>query len=144
MIPEWAFQEAITNAVIHRNYFVQDDIQVRIFDDHIEVESPGTYPGHITIENIQSERFARNPTILRTLNRFQSAPNLDIGEGVNRIFQIMKESNLYDPRFFPVSERPNSVLLWLYNLQRIEYWDTVLQYLVEKHRITNKIAREIT
>jgi len=38
LIPEWAFQEAITNAVIHRNYFVQDDIQVRFFDDRIEIE----------------------------------------------------------------------------------------------------------
>ena len=69
LIPEWAFQEAITNAVIHRNYYLQDDIHVRFFDDRIEVESPGTYPGHITVSNIRSERFSRNPIIQRTLNR---------------------------------------------------------------------------
>lgn len=144
LIPEWAFQEAITNAVIHRNYFVEDDIQIRFYDDRVEVESPGTYPGHITVENIRAERFARNPLILRTLNRFQTAPNLDIGEGVDRMFKAMKEQNLYEPIFFPPSFRPNTVLLILLNLQKVEYWDTVSKYLDEKYKITNKDAREIT
>lgn len=144
LIPEWAFQEAITNAVIHRNYFVQDDIQVRFFDDRVEVESPGTYPGHITVENIRTERFARNPLVLRTLNRFQTAPNLDIGEGVDRMFKVMKEKNLYEPLYFPPTIRPNTVLLLLLNIYKIEYWDTVSKYLDENYRITNKMARKIT
>ncbi|MEK9131442.1 MAG: ATP-binding protein [Patescibacteria group bacterium] len=144
LVPEWAFQEAITNAVIHRNYFVEDDIQVRFYDDRVEIESPGTYPGHITVENIRAERFARNPLILRTLNRFQVAPNLDIGEGVDRMFKAMREQNLYEPLFFPPTFRPNSVLLILLNLQKIEYWDTVSKFLDERYRITNKEARGIT
>lgn len=144
LIPEWAFQEAITNSVIHRNYFVQDDIQVRFFDDRVEVESPGTYPGHITIENIRKERFARNPLILRTLNRFQAAPNLDIGEGVDRMFKVMKEKNLYEPLYFPPTLRPNTVLLVLFNLQKIEYWDTVSKYLDDNYKINNSEARNIT
>ena len=144
LIPEWAFQEAVTNAVIHRNYFAQDDIQIRFFDDRIEVESPGSYPGHITVGNIRFERFARNPLILRTLNRFQTAPNLDIGEGVVRMFRIMEESNLYEPLYLPPSIRPNSVLLILFNLQKIQYWDTVSKYLDEHYRIANVEARGIT
>ncbi len=144
LVPEWAFQEAITNAVIHRNYFVQNDIQVRFFDDRVEIESPGTYPGHITVSNIRNERFARNPIISRTLNRFGAPPNLDIGEGVDRMFQIMKERNLYDPLYAPPSTRPNSVLVILLNLQKIEYWDNVSKYLDENYRITNKQARQIT
>lgn len=144
LIPEWAFQEAITNAVIHRNYFIEDDIQVRIFDDRIEIESPGTYPGFITPSNIRRERFARNPVIQRVLNRFQAAPNLDIGEGVDRIYQVMRENNLYEPLYYPVSKRPNSVLLVLFNMQKIDYWDTVSNYLDDNHRINNQKAREIT
>ena len=144
VVPEWAFQEAITNAVIHRNYFVQDDIQIRFYDDRVEVESPGTYPGHITTTNIGSERFARNPIILRTLNRFQAAPNLDIGEGVDRMFKVMKEKNLYEPLFYPPTQRPNSVLLILLNLQKVEFWDMVSKYLDEHYKITNQEARSIT
>jgi ATP-dependent DNA helicase RecG len=144
IVPEWAFQEAITNAVIHRNYSVQDDIQVRFFDDRVEIESPGTYPGHITTQNIRTERFARNPIILRTLNRFESAPNLDIGEGVDRMFKVMTEKNLYEPLYFPPTVRPNTVLLMLLNIQKVEYWDTVSKFLDENFRITNKEARDIT
>ena len=144
LIPEWAFQEAVTNAVIHRNYYIEDDIHIRIFDDRIEIESPGTYPGFITPNNIRSERFARNPIIQRVLNRFQAGPNLDIGEGVDRIYQVMRENNLYEPLYAPVSKRPNSVLLTLFNLQRIDYWDTVSNYLDDNYRINNQTAREIT
>lgn len=144
LIPEWAFQEAITNAIIHRNYFIEDDIHVRIFDDRIEIESPGTYPGYITPRNIRKERFARNPVIQRVLNRFAAAPNLDIGEGVDRIFQVMKDSNLYEPLYFPASRRPNSVLLILFNMQKIDYWDTVSNYLDDNVRINNQKVREIT
>jgi ATP-dependent DNA helicase RecG len=144
LIPEWAFQEAITNAVIHRNYSLEDDIHVRIFDDRIEIESPGTYPGFITPRNIRHERFARNPVIQRVLNRFSAAPNLDIGEGVDRIFQVMKDNNLYEPIYFPASRRPNTVLLVLINMQKIDYWDTVSNYLDGNIRINNQKVREIT
>ena len=144
LIPEYAFQEAVTNAVIHRNYNMQDDIQIRIFDDKIEISSPGAYPGHITHLNIRKERFARNYIIQRTLNRFRASPNLDIGEGVERIFQVMKEHNLYEPVYSSYIEKPNRVELYLYNLQKIDYWDTVKKYLVDNYKINNKQVREIT
>ncbi|HOA18800.1 MAG TPA: putative DNA binding domain-containing protein [bacterium] len=144
LIPEWVFQEAVTNAVIHRNYSVQDDIHIRFFDDRIEIESPGSYPGFITPLNIRTERYARNPLIQRTLNRFNASPNLDIGEGVDRMFEVMSQENLYEPLFFPSSLRPNSVLLVLLNQQKISYWDTVSNYLDNNHQITNADARRIT
>ena len=144
LIPEWVFQEAIANAVIHRNYAVQNDVQVRFFDDRIEVESPGSYPAHITSSNIRQERFARNPTIQRALSRFQEAPNLDIGEGVDRMFTTMAEHNLYEPIFAPAKTHPNTVLVSLVNMQRINYWDTVSQYLDKNGLITNREVREIT
>lgn len=144
IIPEWAFQEAVTNAVIHRNYSVADDIQIRFFDNRIEIESPGSYPGHVNVNNILTERYARNPMILGTLNRFGAAPNLDIGEGVNRMFKVMKEKNLYEPLYFPPYIRPHTVMLVLFNLEAVEYWDTVNKYLEAHYRITNKVARQIT
>ena len=52
--------EAITNAVIHRDYRLNTDIIVRIFSDRIEIESPGLLVGPVTIANIAvaSERTA--------------------------------------------------------------------------------------
>ena len=144
LIPEWAFQEAVTNAVVHRNYYIEDDIQIRIFDDRIEIASPGTYPGHITPQNIRQERFARNVIIQRTLNRFIASPNLDIGEGVERIFQAMKDHNLYEPLYLPADQVPNKVELHLFNMQKINYWDTVKNYLAANYKINNQKTREIT
>lgn len=144
LIPEWVFQEAIANAVIHRNYQVQNDIQLRFFDDRLEIESPGVYPAHITSANLRAERFARNPVIQRALSRFSEAPNLDIGEGVDRMFELMKTHNLYEPIYFPTNIRQNSVLLFLMNIHKVDYWDTVSQYLEKHGTITNQIARGIT
>jgi len=143
-IPERVFSEAITNAVIHRNYAIQNDIQVRVFDNRIEIESPGCYPWHITPHNIQNERYARNPTIIRTLNRFQDAPNLDIGEWVNRMFKVMKENNLYDPQFSTITEKPHSVTVTLLNAHKIEYRDSIKNFILAQGYITNQQARNIT
>lgn len=144
LIPEWVFQEAIANAVIHRNYAVQNDIQVRFFDDRVEIESPGTYPAHITPANLRYERFARNPVLQRVLSRFQEAPNLDIGEGVNRMFELMSKSNLYEPIYIPVTKLPNAVQVSLINTRKVDYWDTVSKYLDLTGKITNQEVRQVT
>ena len=128
----------------YRNYAVQNDIQVRFFDDRIEIESPGTYPAHITPTNLRIERFARNPLLQRVLSRFSEAPNLDIGEGVNRMFELMNKSNLYEPVYLPVTTLPNAVQVSLINTRKIDYWDVVSKYLDSMGKITNQETRRIT
>lgn len=80
--PEEALHEIITNAVLHRDYSIAADCQVRIYDNRIEIESPGRLPGHITRGNILGEQFARNPALVRIANKFPNAPNEDVGEGL--------------------------------------------------------------
>ena len=63
--PRNAIHEIITNAVIHRDYSINDDVHVRIFDNRIEIFSPGPLPAHVTVRNILDERFARNQKIGR-------------------------------------------------------------------------------
>jgi ATP-dependent DNA helicase RecG len=75
-----AIHEINTNAVIHRDYSINDDVHVRIFDNRIEVQSPGPLPGHVTIANILEERAARNPKVVRLLNKFRNPPNKDVGK----------------------------------------------------------------
>ena len=62
--PEETLHEIITNAVLHRDYSIATDIQIRIFDNRIEVESPGKLPGHVTTQNILDTQSARNPKIV--------------------------------------------------------------------------------
>lgn len=81
--PVFAWQEAIVNAVAHRDYSVTGKaIQVRMFDDRLEVESPGRLPGHVRLDNLVQERFSRNPQIVRVLIEFGYMK--DIGEGISR------------------------------------------------------------
>jgi ATP-dependent DNA helicase RecG len=143
-IPDFVVQEAITNAVIHRDYSIQDNIHIRIFDDRIEVVSPGWFPGLVTPETILNDRFARNPIIERTLRKMPNPPNLDIGEGVDRMFNEMSKKNLYLPLYLPRKYTPHSVCVVLFNEERVTYWDIVDKYLREHEDITNKEFRDIT
>ncbi len=143
-IPPFAIQEAITNAVIHRDYSIQDHIQIRIFDDRIEIESPGWFPGLVDPENILDSRCARNPIIERTLKKIPDPPNLDIGEGVNRMFLEMYRKHLFSPFYLPRSYSPHSVKVILFNEERPTYWDMVSKYLDQNGRVSNKEFRNIT
>ena len=70
--PPEAIWEVVVNAIIHRDYAISDDVQVKIFDNRIEIESPGKLPGFVTIENILDVRYSRNKQIVRTLARYKS------------------------------------------------------------------------
>ncbi len=65
--PPEAIWEVVVNALIHRDYSISDDVQVLIFDNRIEVLSPGQLPGYVTTQNILDARYSRNPKIVRTL-----------------------------------------------------------------------------
>ena len=92
--PDETLHEIITNAVLHRDYSVAADVHVRVYDNRIEIESPGRLPGHITLENILREQSARNPKIVRLINKFPDPPNKDVGEGLNTAFEAMKKLRL--------------------------------------------------
>ncbi len=105
LIPEQAWQEAVTNAIIHRSYSMSGDhIRVELFDDRLEVESPGRLPGLVRIENIRSTRFARNPRIARAMADL--GYGRELGEGVDRMFEEMERAGLSDPIY---EQRPASV-----------------------------------
>lgn len=96
-LPRFAWLEAIVNAVTHRSYSLQGDhIRVKIFDDRVEVESPGRLPGPVRIDNIRHTRFSRNPRISRALSDLGLVQELN--EGVNRMYDEMVAVGLPEPR----------------------------------------------
>ena len=66
-----------------------------IYDDRLEILSPGDLPGFITVQNIKEKRYARNPIISRTLTELGVVKELN--EGVARIYREMKEFFLEEP-----------------------------------------------
>ncbi|MFC5828976.1 ATP-binding protein [Nonomuraea insulae] len=139
--PPEALKEIIVNAVIHRDYNISDDILISIYDNRVEVRSPGRLPGHITRDNILEDRFARNPTIVRLLNKYPDAPNKDIGEGLDTVFNAMKAARLKAPQL-RVDDNSFVVILEHAPLARPE--EIVLEYLGNHPEITNRVARALT
>ena len=139
--PTETLHEVITNAILHRDYAVADDVHVRIFDNRVEVESPGRLPAHITPQNILKERFARNGNIVRIINKFPDPPNKDVGEGLNTAFEAMRSLRLKEPI---ISELQNSVLVQIKHERLASAEDIIMEYLENNDMITNRIARGLT
>lgn len=137
--PARVVKEAIVNAVIHRDYRLNRDIFVRIFDDRIEVESPGLLPGNITPVNIaKAGSKARNPLIASNLREFPAPPNIDAGEGVRMMFSEMALADLYPPQYRLNTETAvESVTVTLFNLKRPTAWDEVSDWIDRHGSIAN-------
>jgi ATP-dependent DNA helicase RecG len=138
--PEEALHEVVTNAVLHRDYSIAADVQIRIYDDRVEIESPGRFPGHVTPQNVLNEQFARNPKIVRLVNKFPNAPNKDVGEGLNTAFEAMQKLRLKVPT---IEERDNSVMVTLRHEKLASPEQLVMEYLENHEEITNLIARDL-
>jgi ATP-dependent DNA helicase RecG len=137
--PARVVKEAIVNAVIHRDYRLNRDIFVRIFDDRIEVESPGLLPGTITPATIaRAGSKARNPLIAVNLREFPDPPNIDAGEGVPMMFAEMARSELYPPQYRQNTDAAvESVTVTLFNLKRPSAWDEVSDWIDREGAIAN-------
>lgn len=118
-IPERAVMEAITNAIIHRDYHMKRDIEVKIYEDRVEVESLGLFPYNITRTNIGQVRAEgyRNDLLVKHLREFPSPPNLDQNEGVRAMRNEMSACNLYPPIFLTYPVYQDSVKVVLLNAQ---------------------------
>ncbi|MCR4144733.1 ATP-binding protein [Alcaligenes faecalis] len=139
--PEEALHEVITNAVLHRDYSIVADVQIRVFDNRIEVESPGKLPGHVTTANILNTQSARNPALVRLINKFPNPPNKDLGEGLDTAFRVMETLRLKPPI---IAEKDASVLVIIRHEALGSPEELVMQYMETHTEITNSLAREIT
>ncbi len=97
-LPEFCWTELIVNAIGHRDYSIAGtDIQIKMFDDHLTVESPGMLPGLVRTNNIREIHFSRNPKIFEFLHEYEYVK--EFGEGVDRMFREMEAAGLPDPEY---------------------------------------------
>ena len=160
--PEFAWFEGIVNALTHRNYSMRGDcIRVSMYDDRIEIFSPGHLPNIVNLENMVNTRYSRNPRIARILSEFGWVKELN--EGVKRIYDEMQLFYLNEPVYS--EPNGNAVLLVLENSitsrqlrnddkissilheNRIndlnEYGLKIVQYLMSNPSITLKKTKEL-
>lgn len=111
-IPEAAFREAIANALIHRVWDVDSQIRVSMFDDKIEVVSPGGLPSGITEDEYLSGKLSvlRNRNLANVFYRLGFVEIF--GTGITRIKQIYSEASVKPS--FEVSENAIQIVLPVY------------------------------
>lgn len=130
--PPFAWREALVNAVTHREYALTGvDIQVKIFDDRMEIISPGNFPSTVREDNIKYTHFSRNPKIAQVLGDLGYVREL--GEGVDRIFEEMAKAGLPEPSF---KNSPGMVTVLLKN--------DISNRKLRKHlELTSKVSEEL-
>ncbi|VVB91085.1 Putative DNA-binding domain protein [uncultured archaeon] len=92
-IPIMALEEALINAIVHRNYFLSSNIRIFIFNNRVEIISPGTLPDTVSIESMKMGiHIERNPILVSLLKDVEGIPYRGIGTGVQRIISECKKA----------------------------------------------------
>ncbi len=95
-IPEVALREAIINALVHRNYHISATIKISIYDNRIEIFSPGGFPGPMNLKNIKKGlTYTRNTAIAKIFR--EAGYGEKLGTGFFTIFSSYEEYGLREP-----------------------------------------------
>ncbi|MEW6557266.1 MAG: DUF4062 domain-containing protein [Elusimicrobiota bacterium] len=151
-IPTFVIQEAIVNAVAHRNYNTTSSVQVMVFLDRVEIWNSGTLPAHLKIEDLKKPH-ASHPTnpLLATVMFFADYIQ-QAGSGTLEMLKQCREHGLPEPDFVSIRNLEFKTIL-----ARDIYTEEVLlqmglnerqlkavKYVKEKGKITNKEYQELT
>ncbi len=89
----------MVNAVTHRDYSIRGtEIQIKMFDDRLVVESPGKLPGLVKKDNMRHTHFSRNPKIAEYLKYFGYVK--EYGEGVDRIYKELNAAGFKEVEYY--------------------------------------------
>ncbi len=97
-VPRSVFEELLVNALVHRDYLVSAPIRLFIFDDRIEIISPGHLPNNLTVDRIRAgTSIIRNP-ILVSFAAKGMLPYHGLGSGIKRALSAWSEIDFRDDR----------------------------------------------
>jgi len=96
-VPVIAIREIVVNAIVHRSYSVAGPTKIAVFDNRIEIFSPGTFPGPLDTQNLTTGiTYIRNPVVAKV---FREAGYMEkLGTGFLTVFKAYEESGLKTPQ----------------------------------------------
>jgi ATP-dependent DNA helicase RecG len=156
--PKEVLREGLANAIAHRDYspYVRGSyIQVRMFANRLEVQSPGGLFGNVTIDNLEDEQSTRNARLMRMMEDMHVVENR--GSGIGAMLHAMREANLEPPRFddrrtsFTITLHNHTLMTpeaiqWLNRFAHLPLNDhqrLALVYLNQNHNIDNQDYRRL-
>ena len=102
-LPPDAIRECIINAATHRNYMMNSCVQVAVYDDRVEITSPGMLFGNLDLEMIKKGNSQiRNKILAKILNKMRIVE--EWGSGIGRIIGGCKSYNLKEPTFEEIGD----------------------------------------
>jgi ATP-dependent DNA helicase RecG len=138
--PEEAWLEGLVNAMFHRSYNLQGNcVYIKHFDDRLEISNSGPLPAQVTVENIRTQRFSRNPRIGRVLSEMGYVRELN--EGVNRIYSSMEESMLSEPEYTDISDTVTLKLINKVSKHKKTVADHIMKRISEEWSSYNETER---
>lgn len=147
--PIEAIREAITNAICHRDYEISSNVQVRIFDDRMEVWGCGSLPEPLTVEDLRRDHrsILRNPLIGKCFFLIKFIE--EWGTGTNRIIEWCLKYDLPEPVFAEVAGglvvilRKPPILEDLEKMSLNERQIKAINYVVQRDSISNREYQEL-
>jgi ATP-dependent DNA helicase RecG len=148
--PPFAIREAIVNAICHRDYTIMSNVQVRIFDDRIEVWGCGPLPEPLSIGDLKRkhESILRNPLIGKCFFLIKFIEQW--GTGTNRMIEACLKHGLPEPEFEMVAG--NLVVTFWKDIYTEDYLKKMglnereikaVMFVKKEGKITNKIYQEL-
>lgn len=150
-IPETVFKEAIINSLAHRDYYDKGGrITIELFDDRVEISNPGGLVSAITRNEFGKRSLSRNPLIFGLFERMRMVEQ--IGSGISRMRDLMKEKGLTPPEFnidgmFTVTFRrlfdfEKWVNKWVNNLSEKQI--IILEVIHKNKEVKKSVLQELT
>jgi ATP-dependent DNA helicase RecG len=98
ILPLQAVREALVNAISHREYRLAGRrVEIRQYEDRLEIISPGSLPAYITLDNMVEEHFSRNSRVVKGLYEWKFIEEL--GLGIDLIYSLMQQEGHPPPEF---------------------------------------------
>lgn len=89
-VPQVALEELVANMLLHRDYFISAPWRIMLFDNRVELISPGALPNNLTVENIRNGvSVIRNPLIASFATKGDELPYRGIGTGIRRALAVV-------------------------------------------------------
>lgn len=97
-IPEQAIRETLVNAIVHRSYLQPSNIQVIVFDDRVEITSPGGLPPGLTVQRMkEGYSIVRNEALANVFMYMRLFEHF--GSGIPRVIEMVKDYGLREPEY---------------------------------------------
>jgi len=97
-VPALVFEELLVNALVHRDYLISAPVRLFIFDNRIEIVSPGHLPNNLTVQKIRhGNSNIRNPILVSYVAK-GLLPYRGLGSGIKRVLESWSETDFFDDR----------------------------------------------